>query len=154
MMKKNRPEEEGEQKGRRLSDVRVLFARLKTNSLVAAKFLECGGQRRDRTADAGLFRAAWEVAQQLRKLSKLAEETGSNRSPFFHQPYADGPLYALVEAVIFYVHGVDLGPRRHEGEGSLNLSYRSVEVVARPPVNAVLMKLAQQTTETIFNDLR
>jgi hypothetical protein len=26
--------------------------------VVAAKLLECGGQRRDRTADAGLFRAA------------------------------------------------------------------------------------------------
>ena len=53
-----------ERRERRLMNVRVLFAREKRN--VLGYLLNCrsiGGQGRNRTADAGLFRAAYRIAE-------------------------------------------------------------------------------------------
>jgi hypothetical protein len=95
---------------------------------------------------------AWPTAENSLKIKTEALHTGEAPT-IFHQPYTDGPLFALVEAVIFYVHTLHLGTIGSEKKSGLNLSYRSVEVVGRPPIDPRLLDAAQETSERMFQSL-
>lgn len=69
------------------------------------------------------------------------------------QPYTDGPLYALVEALAFYVRGLTIGPNAQPYIGGINRGYRSFEVVGRPPLDAKLFQVAQELASMMFKSI-
>ena len=95
----------------------------------------------------------WPTATKMREMIDRTSD-GSKGPTVFHQPYTDGSLAALVEALVFYVHGLDLGPRfsasTHEG---INRGFRSVEVVGHPPIDSRLIDIAQELTEGMFREI-
>lgn len=97
-----------------------------------------------------LLYRAWETPEEISKLKeKLYENTGGIPN-VFHQPYTDGPLPAIIEAIVFYIHGLEIGPHCSPG---INQGYRSVEVVGQPPFNPDLFDMAQKISERIFKSL-
>src|SRR5262249_45420207 len=99
-----------------------------------------------------LFSRGWEAAANLREINQKARETG--RGPkVFHQPYADGPLHALVEAAAYYVQGMAIGPNAWKPKSAINRGYRSIQVVGQPPFETRLFEMAQKMTREMFSSL-
>ena len=96
---------------------------------------------------------AWPTAQRMFKMMQDSVKETGKPPTVFHQPYTDGPLFALVEALVFYVHGLSLGPIGFEHASGLNFGYRSVEIIARPPVDTKQMEIAQEMHERMFQSL-
>lgn len=97
-----------------------------------------------------LLDRAWSTASELRAMRKRAADATGGAPTIFHQPYADGPLYALIEAVAFYVHGLDLGSGTLLEHRGLNRGFRSFEVVGVLPVDQTLFQIAQQAMRQIL----
>ncbi len=102
-----------------------------------------------------LINRFWPMASNIREMIvKARERDGSTGPPVFHQPYTDGSLAALIDAVLFYVHGLDLGPRYSQtSQGGINRGFRSFEVVGHPPVDPRLFETAQEMTERMFGEI-
>jgi len=95
----------------------------------------------------------WHGAVRLRELrTKALVETGGAPT-FFHQPYADGPLPALIEALAYYTQGLEIGPSRVLNQRGINRGYRSFEVVDRPPVDVALFSGAREMIRQVFKSL-
>jgi hypothetical protein len=92
------------------------------------------------------------TAEECAQIVQSAKQTG-NPPTIFHQPYSDGPLVALVEAMFFYVHGLTLGPVGAEVSTAVNMGFRSVEVIGRPPIDPKLFEVAQASSESLFENL-
>lgn len=99
-----------------------------------------------------LLNRAWSTASEMRSIQELSEETGSSPT-IFHQPYTDGPLPALTEALTFSVNGLTIGPIDSSQQGGINRGYRSFEVVGRPPIDARLFEAGQEMTKIMFDSL-
>ncbi len=95
----------------------------------------------------------WPTASKMRALRVDAVKENREPPSIFHQPYTDGPLLALLEALTFHVQELEIGPRLAPAQGDINRGYRSFEVVARPPVEPKLFTVAQQLTEEMFRSL-
>lgn len=96
--------------------------------------------------------AALETVKPIVKMCDEARAETGGSPEVFHQPYADGPLLALVEALTFYVFGLAIGPNVSSGRG-VNRGYRSVEVIGRPPIDPRMLSVAQELTEFMFRSI-
>jgi hypothetical protein len=99
-----------------------------------------------------LLTLSWPLASEMRAVRELAKETGGAPT-IFHQPYTDGPIPALTEAINFYVNQLEVGPRYSAHQQGFNQGYRSTEIVGHPPVDAHLFKVAQEITTEMFESL-
>jgi hypothetical protein len=95
---------------------------------------------------------AWPGAYRMRQLREQAMETGGAPT-IFHQPYTDGPFPSLVEALLYYVNGLEVGPRSSTHQQGVNIGYRSFQVIGRPPVDAQMFKVAQDMTRKMFESI-
>ncbi|WP_263351352.1 hypothetical protein [Acidicapsa acidisoli] len=95
----------------------------------------------------------WPTASKMRKLIDETKD-GSEGPVIFHQPYTDGSMAALVEALVFYAHRLELGPRYSEvANNAINRGYRSVEVVGHPPIDAKFIEIGQESAERMFESI-
>ena len=70
-----------------------------------------------------LLTLSWPLASEMRAVRELAKETGGAPT-IFHQPYTDGPIPALTEAINFYVNQLEVGPRYSAHQQGFNQGYR------------------------------
>ena len=99
-----------------------------------------------------LLNRGWLTAAKLRGIKQKAKETGDGPM-IFHQPYADGPLHALIEASAFYVQDMAIGPNALPPPRGINRGYRSIEVTGQPPFDPRLFEVAQEMTRHMFSSL-
>jgi len=100
----------------------------------------------------GILLQVWPQATELRAIRHDAAKTGGAPT-IYHQPYTDGPLFALIEALAFYVNGLQIGPNAMQAPAAVNRGYRSVEVVGRPPLDPQMFDVAQKLTKEMFRSL-
>lgn len=100
-----------------------------------------------------LINRAWSTATRMRAVREKSVRESGGAPTIFHQPYSDGPLFALIEALSFYVQGLAIGPNALPEKGGVNRGYRSFEVVGRPPVDPRLFDVAQKMTREMFKSL-
>jgi hypothetical protein len=96
---------------------------------------------------------AWPTAARSRALREESKRESGEAPTIFHQPYADGPLFALIEALVFYSNGLAIGPNAIPATHGVNRGYRSVEVVGRPPIEPELLAVAQELEKEMFRSL-
>ncbi|MDX0500287.1 hypothetical protein GOC68_29380 [Sinorhizobium medicae] len=98
---------------------------------------------------------SFESARDAHDIGVIARETTGGAPTIFHRPYADSRLYATLEALCYYAHGLMIGPlETPEGASQLDISYRAVNVRSRPPVDAGLLSLARTSMEEMLHGLR
>jgi hypothetical protein len=100
-----------------------------------------------------LINRAWPTATEMRAIREKSVRESGAAPTIFHQPYTDGPLFALIEAVAFYVQGLEIGPNALTEADGINRGYRSSEVIGRPPLDPRLFDIAQKVTQEMFKSL-
>ncbi|MCU1286293.1 MAG: hypothetical protein JWO13_2643 [Acidobacteriales bacterium] len=95
----------------------------------------------------------WQIVPHLQSLEDVSKPKVV-RPNIFHQPYTDGPLIALVEAMFFYSCGLTIGPVGSRSNSAINLGFRCVDVIAKPPVDTRLIDVAHKALESMFEQLR
>lgn len=93
-------------------------------------------------------------AESLGAMARKTKQETGGAPTIFHQPYTDGPLPALIEAMCFYVHGLTLGPIGAETRSGIYNGFRSVDVVGKPPVNQVQFEVARSSCKVMFDMIR
>nr|USU31066.1 hypothetical protein NG677_17195 [Methylobacterium sp. OTU13CASTA1] len=94
-------------------------------------------------------------AERLHDLRAKAKQVTGSAPTIFHRPYADSRLYATLEALCYYAHGLEIGPfALSAGSSDIDISYRAVNVRARPPIDTRLLAVAKESMEGILSDLR
>ena len=91
----------------------------------------------------------WPTANTSARIQEVGLAQTGGAPGIFHQPYTDGPLLALVEALAFHVFGLRMASPR-----GINRGYRSFEVVGRPPLDPQLFEITQTLTEEMFRSLK
>lgn len=93
-------------------------------------------------------------AEGAHNLQVEARKKTGGSPTIFHRPYADSRLYAMLEALCYYAHGLSIGPfEARDGITEIDVSYRAVNLLCRPPVDAHLASVARNTMEEMLRDL-
>lgn len=100
-----------------------------------------------------LLEQFWEHASELHDLKRKAEERTGGSSGMFYQPYTDGALSSLIEAIVLYVFDIDVSGSNSTRNGGINRGYRSFEVVSALPVDSRLLLAAHECCRVMFDGL-
>lgn len=98
---------------------------------------------------------SFESANHAHDIRVEARDRTGGAPTIFHRPFADSRLYATLEALCYYAHGLRIGPfAASEGVSEIDFSYRAVNVRSRPPVDAGLLGVARNSMVEMLRDLR
>jgi len=100
-----------------------------------------------------LIGQAWPTATRMRQLREQSLRESGTAPTIVHQPYVDGPLFSLIEALAFHAQGLAIGPDAVLTAPAIERGYRSVQVVGRPPIEPRLLAVAQQLTTSMWQSL-
>jgi hypothetical protein len=96
-----------------------------------------------------------DTAKRMRLIQKKQEETTGGAPTIYHRPYADSRLSAVLEALCFYLWGLDFGPVWGEaGHSNIDLSYRAVNVHGVPPIDGRFLDVARRSMVQMLDSLR
>lgn len=76
--------------------------------------------------------------------SEYATLAKSRGMKLAHRPYADGPIFAVLEALAFHVYGLPFGPLWAPKEGTPVAGFRAINIWARPPLDRDVMAIGTQ----------
>jgi hypothetical protein len=98
---------------------------------------------------------ATNVAKSIADMLDHKQQETGGRGTIFHRPYADSRLPAVLEALCFFTYGLDFGPRwALAGKGDIDISYRAVNVLGVPPIDAQMLWVARKSMEVMLASLR
>lgn len=97
---------------------------------------------------------SFQSAQEAHNLRSAARQKTGGAPTIFHRPFADSRLCATLEALCYFAHGLSIGPfEARDGMSEIDVSYRAVNLRTRPPVDAVLARLARESMEEMLREL-
>jgi hypothetical protein len=103
----------------------------------------------------GIALDAYATPASMHHLRVEAKRTTGGAPTIFHQPYADSRLFGVIEALCFYLLGLEVGLRwGAPGTKDLDLSYRAVNVCAVPPIDPQLLDIANNQMRVILDGIR
>ncbi|MDV5825352.1 hypothetical protein [Sphingobium naphthae] len=97
---------------------------------------------------------SFEKAEDMSQLRAETKQKTGGAPTIYHRPYADSRLYATLEALCYFAHGLEIGPfPASDGRSEIDLSYRAVNVRSRPPIDPKLLGIARGMMEDLLRGL-
>lgn len=97
----------------------------------------------------------YSTASSMRGIRVESKEQTGGAPTIFHRPYSDSRFSAVVEALCFYLLGLEIGPMWSDnGKQNVDVAYRSVNVQGPLPIDERMFDIAFTSMKGMLDGLR